>query len=87
MQQENEQQQQALASNQPSGDPPLLPQSAELKLLRASQQLVNTRTLAIESSFAEGIESEEGASAGLEKLAARQGECMEIAKEMRDVQR
>jgi len=85
MQQENEQQQ-LQSANLPAGDTPLLPPSAELKLLRASQERVNTRTLAIESSVAAGAEAEEDATTGLKKLALRQAECMEIAKEMRDNQ-
>jgi hypothetical protein len=83
MQQENEQQQ-AGGSQAGGKDPPLLPPSAELKLLRASQSRVNTRTMAITESAAQGAESAQAAQQGLRKLAARQIECAEIAKQMRD---
>jgi hypothetical protein len=82
MQQENEQNSQQ-ASSQDS-EPPLLPKSAELKLLRASQERVNTRTETIESSAAAGEESPQSAASSLKKLAQRQVECMGIAKQMRD---
>lgn len=82
MQQESEQQDgQASKSD---GNPPLLPKSAELRLLRASQNRVNTRTLATQRSVAEGDETAEGGVRVLRKLATRQLECQEIAKEMRD---
>jgi hypothetical protein len=83
MQQENEQQ---AGQQSPSSDkePPLLPPSAELKLLRASQMRVNTRTTAINESAGKGIESPQSAGQALRKLAARQVECAEIAKQMRD---
>jgi ClpP class serine protease len=84
MQQENEQQSQNAQQQQNSGEPPLLPKSAELKLLRASQHRINTRTLTIEESVAEGTESKTSGAGGLKKLATRQVECMEIAQQMRD---
>ncbi len=82
MQQENEQQPgNASSSNK---EPPLLPASAELKLLRASQMRVNTRTSVITESASKGAESPQSAAKALRKLAARQAECSEIAKQMRD---
>ncbi len=82
MQQENEQQ--AGQPNSGNKEPPLLPPSAELKLLRASQLRVNTRTTAITESAAKGEEAPQAAAEALRKLAARQVECAEIAKQMRD---
>lgn len=82
MQQESEQQDGQ--GSKSDGNPPLLPKSAELRLLRASQNRVNTRTLATQRSVAEGDETAEGGMRVLHKLATRQLECQEIAKEMRD---
>lgn len=83
MQQENEQGQQS-GDSQDGGEPPLLPESAELRLLRASQERVNTRTITIETSLAQGEESPQNAESALKKLSVRQGECLDIAKDMRD---
>ncbi|MCH7595119.1 MAG: hypothetical protein IID35_01045 [Planctomycetes bacterium] len=82
MQQESEQQDGQ--GSKSDGNPPLLPKSAELRLLRASQNRVNTRTLATQRSVAEGDETAEGGMRVLRKLATRQLECQEIAKDMRD---
>ena len=82
MQQENEQGKQGGSSQ--SGEPPLLPESAELKLLRASQQRVNTRTQAIHTGLQSGDEPQQVAADGLVKLSRRQTECMDIAREMHD---
>ncbi len=83
MQQENEQDSQSGQSGD-GGQKPLLPESAELKLLRASQMRVNTRTDAIVEAIAERTESEQTSAEGLETVAGRQKECAEIAGEMRD---
>ena len=83
MQQENEQQ----ASGQQQGgdeDQPLLPTSAELKLLRSSQQRVNNRTEKIEWARIEQIETESEFEHALRVAAKRQADCATIAKEMRD---
>jgi hypothetical protein len=82
MQQENEQQ----GGPMPSGSElaPLLPTSAELKLLKASQQRVNTRTQVIDETRNSGEESEATLARSLEAAARRQLECAEIAREMRD---
>lgn len=85
MQQENEQQQQAGKSDG-GGEPPLLPASAELKLLKASQQRINTRTAAITESATAGREPPDAAARGLKSLAVRQVECSQIARQMRDRQ-
>jgi len=85
MQQENEQQgmpQDSMAD----GPTALLPPSAELKLLRSSQLRVNTRTTVIEMSRTEGAEPPEALDGALRKVAGRQNECAEIAREMRDRQ-
>ena len=82
MQQESEQQDGQ--GSKSDGNPPLLPKSAELRLLRASQNRVNTRTLATQRSVVEGDETAEGGMRVLRKLATRQLECQEIAKDMRD---
>ena len=71
--------------NMANGESPLLPPSAELKLLRASQSRINTRTTVIESSRTEQTESVEVLTAALQKVATRQVECAEIAQEMRDL--
>jgi len=87
MQQENEQSGQSGQSGGADKDKPLLPESAELKLLRASQMRINTRTDAITEAISEGKESEEATNEGLKALAERQKECSEVAREMRDKKR
>jgi len=84
MQQENEQGGKPGKGGDSGQDKPLLPESAELKLLRASQMRVNTRTDAITEAIAEGTESERTSAEGLKTVAGRQRECAEIAREMRD---
>ncbi|UCC29562.1 MAG: hypothetical protein JSU86_15325, partial [Phycisphaerales bacterium] len=89
MRQDNEQQGMSGLSSD-AGQSPLLPQSAELKLLRASQLRVNTRTAAIE----EDVKAIENGTVQMDSdllevfraVAARQVECAGIAKEMRDRQ-
>ncbi len=84
MQRENEQQQ--MQQQQAPGDQnaPLLPTSAELKLLRASQLRVNTRTQAIDQTRREKSESVEGINKAHEGASRRQMECTEIAEQMRE---
>jgi hypothetical protein len=86
MRQENEQQGASRGGGNQANNAnrPLLPPSAELKLLRSSQWRVNTRTTAIEQARSEGTESELSANENLQKVAIRQFECEEIAKQMRD---
>ena len=84
MQQENEQQ---LGGASAEGESqPLLPPSAELKLLRCSQVRVNARTTAIEQARLEGAESQETLRRLLETVADRQARCAEIAREMHERQ-
>ena len=83
MQQENEQQGGPMS---PDGnkDEPLLPTSAELKLLRASQARINGRTAAIALAAEERTSSAETSTEALTVLALRQEECADIASEMRE---
>jgi len=91
MQQENEQQ---MTPGETGGDSQarLLPQSAELKLLRASQLSINTRTAAIEEDARklkrQDIETDvdEDLVEAFRAVAVRQRECAEIAKEMHNLQ-
>ena len=84
MEQENEQQAGATSSN--SDNQPLLPTSAELKLLRSSQLRVNTRTAAIEEARDTAAEPESLLVKSLAEAAVRQNECAEAARDMRDRQ-
>lgn len=63
---------------------PLLPKSAELKLLRSSQQRVNQRTTAIEAAREGGGEKPESIQRSLSAVAQRQQECQKIAKEIHE---
>lgn len=83
MQQENEQGG-GMGKPGDSKDQPLLPTSAELKLLRASQYRINTRTTAIEQAILEGSESEQTSDTAFRTLAVRQKECSDIARDMQD---
>lgn len=77
---------------------PLLPTSAELKLLKAMQVRVNGRTSVIEETKAladpetphragaKGIESEASLRKATEGVARRQGEAANIAEEMRELE-
>ncbi len=87
MRQDNEQQGMSGLSSD-AGQSPLLPQSAELKLLRASQLRVNTRTAAIEEDVKtienRNVQTDSDLLEVFRAVAARQVECAGIAKEMRD---
>lgn len=89
MRQDNEQQGMSGLSSD-AGQSPLLPQSAELKLLRASQHRVNTRTAAIEEDVKTiengNVQTDSDLLEVFRAVAARQAECAGIAKEMRDRQ-
>lgn len=65
---------------------PLLPTSAELKLLRASQLRVNERTETIARTRESGGEPAESVEAALRSVSERQRDVRDIAKEMRDRQ-
>ncbi len=82
MQQENEQMDGSPGGD--GGDSPLLPRSAELKLLRATQMRVNGRTATIETARNSGDVTEVEIRESLDVTAARQAECSEIAREIRD---
>ncbi len=73
---------------QPSSgdDQPLLPTSAELKLLRASQVRVNKRTEAIEKARATQAETHEELKGATQKVAHRQEDVAGMARELRDVE-
>ncbi len=85
MQQENEQQE-GSGEGGDSENQSLLPTSAELKLLRSSQQRVNKRTTAIESAKADPAESPDELKKAAQGLADRQKELSAVATEMRDRQ-
>lgn len=63
---------------------PLLPKSAELKLLRSSQHRVNQRTAAIEAARQSGSEKVESLERSLSTVAERQQECQKIAREIHE---
>jgi hypothetical protein len=85
MQQENEQRG-GMPIPGSDGPSPLLPTSAELKLLRASQHRVNARTIVIEESRREKTESDDALTRVFRALAARQAECASMARELHDRQ-
>jgi len=62
----------------------LLPGSAELKLLRACQMRVNEATTALENDRASGKADESTVRARLEKLAQRQEQVSDMAREMHE---
>ncbi|MFQ5589666.1 MAG: DUF4175 family protein [Phycisphaerae bacterium] len=82
MQQANEQQQGSIAGN--PGDSPLLPASAELKLLRSSQVRISARTAAIEAARTEATEPDDTLAELLATAAAMQAQCAQVAREMRE---
>ncbi len=84
MQQANEQGGNPAPSSSSDQQSPLLPQSAELKLLRSSQVRVNTRTTAIEETRVETADGD--VKEALAKVGERQAECAEMAEEMRSRQ-
>jgi len=84
MQQENEQQ--AADSDSEQEEAPLLPTSAELKLLRSSQERINRRTAAVDDALQADSEPSEALAGLLQATAGRQAECVEIATEIRDRQ-
>lgn len=83
MQQENEQQGGQPQQEGESKESPLLPPSAELKLLRAAQMRVNTRTVAVATAREEMSDTEASLAETLRGVALRQRECGSIAEEMR----
>jgi len=83
MEQEN-QDQNGQPSQSAAGPQPLLPPSAELKLLRSSQLRINNRTGVVAESVNKGVEAKDAAGLALTKLAARQAECADIARQIRE---
>lgn len=83
MQQENEQQQ-GMPMDGDAGESPLLPPSAELKLLRASQTRINSRTTLIETARTQEADSKAALADAAHAVASRQLETAKIAEEMRD---
>lgn len=63
---------------------PLLPKSAELKLLRSSQQRVNQRTTAIETARQAGSEAPPSLQRSLSAVSLRQQQCQKIAREIHE---
>jgi hypothetical protein len=86
MQEENENQQNQAQQQQQGGPQPLLPASAELKLLRSSQLRINNRTGVIADQLSKGAEGKTAAETSLVKLSERQIQTADIAREIRDKQ-
>jgi len=86
MRQEAEQQPGGQNSGSADDLQPLLPTSAELKLLKAGQVRVNDRTVAIETARGDTSESGDDLDDAVRAVSARQVECGEMAKEIRDRQ-
>jgi hypothetical protein len=85
MQQENEQMAgRSGGKSKKDDDEPLLPPSAELKLLRSGQVRVNQRTTVISEALESGNESKDDAAEAFHAVADRQKESAEVAREMRD---
>jgi hypothetical protein len=84
MQQENEQGGGPQPGQSPDDQSPLLPESAELKLLRAAQVRINKRTSIIEQARAEDPAGVGSLEPALSRAAARQREIAETAQEMRE---
>lgn len=66
------------------GSQPLLPGSAELKLLRACQQRVNRMTVQIEEYRARPDASEKEVQSSLQQLQKRQGDVADMARTMHE---
>ncbi len=85
MQQENQKQDEPQPSASPTDQTsPLLPTSAELKLLRSSQARVHERTEAIEKAKTLETGADEVLSKTIEATAQRQKDCAEIARQLRE---
>jgi len=66
------------------GSPPLLPDSAELKLLRSCQQRVNRQTLEFHKAYREAGERDAQLREGLNRIAERQRELADMARKMNE---
>ena len=82
--QEAEQQQQPGQAGRMSDEAPLLPGSAELRLLKAAQLRVNQRTAATQRARLAGTEKGEDLIRVLEELTRRQRTVADLARETRD---
>jgi hypothetical protein len=65
-------------------DPPLLPDSAELKLLRACQERVNRQTKRFNETRGEGQGINAESTSALERITDRQSEVAEMARKMNE---
>jgi len=83
---EMKQQGKSSQQSQSPQDQPLLPTSAELKLLKSMQVRVLSRTRAIETEREAGKLAGEELLKTTEHLTERQKEASEIAREMRDLE-
>ncbi|MCG3131117.1 MAG: hypothetical protein FLDDKLPJ_01893 [Phycisphaerae bacterium] len=84
MQEEERERQQQEDQGAPSDqNAPLLPTSAELKLLRAAQGRVRDRTMTIEKARSVDTEADVTLDRTLSQTADRQQECFEIARQLR----
>ncbi|MHC4065107.1 MAG: coiled-coil domain-containing protein, partial [Planctomycetota bacterium] len=84
LQQSEEQRQQQGQPGEPSEEAPLLPGSAELKLLKAAQLRINRRTGATQEARSAGTEPAEDIARLLGELEYRQRKVAGMAREMRD---
>ncbi len=84
MQEEEEEAQQQGESGPSDDEQPLLPGSAELKLLRAAQLRINRRTLVVTEVQGSDAEPTDDITQELRTLSKRQQKVADIAREMRD---
>ncbi|MCC7290730.1 MAG: hypothetical protein IT449_01560 [Phycisphaerales bacterium] len=85
MQQENQKQDEQQPSASPTDqNSPLLPTSAELKLLRSAQARVHERTEAIEKARTLETSADDVLSKTIEATAQRQKDCADIARQLRE---
>lgn len=66
------------------GSPPLLPGSAELKLLRACQLRINKATESLHAELVESAESADEIHSAIDRLATKQDKVAEMAKSMHE---
>ncbi|MCB9852700.1 MAG: hypothetical protein H6819_06365 [Phycisphaerales bacterium] len=66
------------------GSPPLLPGSAELKLLRSCQLRINNATESLHAELSDSSESAEAIQAAIERLSVKQSKVADMAKSMHE---
>lgn len=66
-----------------AADPPLVPTSAELKLLKSSQKRINTQTAIADIARKDGSEDKSELTALLQRAARRQAEVAQTAREIK----